>query len=231
MANPNQDLTGIPLAEAKQEFDKGNFFHQVPPPIALIKSGSGSLDEGTTKMNFFGGGGSAADHYERWWGGRLLWEIFWAREEDDRRRGMGRTMGIRGHVRRREGRWDSHPRYMRETWRDHDNHYVGQLENEEAIGVVVIQGSADRPGPPISVPYAAACRVKLWCPRGWNQKWETAKRSNEISFLFMAGPRLATGWRKGGRSLRVGSIFRVEDLLSCSCSLEDLRNQKVFDSN
>ncbi|PKU74577.1 hypothetical protein MA16_Dca003780 [Dendrobium catenatum] len=69
MANPNQDLTGIPLAEAKkEEFDKGRFFHQQSPPIAPIKSGSVSLDEGTTKMKIFSGGDRVADHYERYFG-------------------------------------------------------------------------------------------------------------------------------------------------------------------
>ncbi|KAL0928511.1 hypothetical protein M5K25_000395 [Dendrobium thyrsiflorum] len=71
MANLNQDLTGIPLAESKgreigqEEFDEGSFFHQKTPPMALIRSGSGCLDERTTKMKSFGGGSRAADHYER----------------------------------------------------------------------------------------------------------------------------------------------------------------------
>ncbi|KAL0906841.1 hypothetical protein M5K25_025367 [Dendrobium thyrsiflorum] len=67
----NQDLTGILLAESKgreigqEEFDEGSFFHQEPPPMALIRGGSGCLDERTTKMKSFGGGSRAADHYER----------------------------------------------------------------------------------------------------------------------------------------------------------------------
>ncbi|KAH0436600.1 hypothetical protein IEQ34_026382 [Dendrobium chrysotoxum] len=44
-ANPNQDLTEIPLAESKgkeieqEEFDEGSFFHQEPPPVAPIRGG------------------------------------------------------------------------------------------------------------------------------------------------------------------------------------------------
>ncbi|KAH0451569.1 hypothetical protein IEQ34_018868 [Dendrobium chrysotoxum] len=74
MANPNQDLIGIPLAESKrkeirqEEFDEGSFFHQEPPPIAPTRGGSGFLDEGTTKIKSFGGGGRVADHYERHFG-------------------------------------------------------------------------------------------------------------------------------------------------------------------
>ncbi|KAL0903225.1 hypothetical protein M5K25_027586 [Dendrobium thyrsiflorum] len=71
MANHNQDLTGILLAEStgreigQEEFDEGSFFHQEPPHIALIRGGSGCLDEGTTKMKSFGGGSRAVDHNER----------------------------------------------------------------------------------------------------------------------------------------------------------------------
>ncbi|KAL0924919.1 hypothetical protein M5K25_005779 [Dendrobium thyrsiflorum] len=74
MPNPNQDLIEIPLAESKgkeidqEEFDEGSFFHQDPPPRALISGGLGFLDDGTTKEKSFGGGGKAADHYERHFG-------------------------------------------------------------------------------------------------------------------------------------------------------------------
>ncbi|KAH0465658.1 hypothetical protein IEQ34_005761 [Dendrobium chrysotoxum] len=74
MANPNQDLIGIPLAESKgkeigqEEFDEGSFFHQEPPPVALIRGGSGFLDGGTTERAFRGEGGGVADPYERSFG-------------------------------------------------------------------------------------------------------------------------------------------------------------------
>ncbi|KAH0457669.1 hypothetical protein IEQ34_012984 [Dendrobium chrysotoxum] len=174
MANPNQDLTGISLAESKgkeikqEEFDEGSFFHQEPPPVALIRGGSGFLHEGTTKIKSFGGGGRAANHYERHFGQEkpLIGERG-GQEPPLRasiRGGIGLSMGAQqeghfvvkvvgwptpmggllgkesgrpkegvwaepwgsGHVRRREGRWDSHPRYMGEIWRDHDNRYTGR---------------------------------------------------------------------------------------------------------
>ncbi|KAH0461384.1 hypothetical protein IEQ34_008959 [Dendrobium chrysotoxum] len=97
MVNPNQDLTGIPLAELKgkeirqEEFDNGSFFHQEPPPRASIRGGIGLSDGGTAGRAFHGEGGGVADPY-------------------------GRSFG--------EGRWDSHPRYMGEIWRDHNNCYT-----------------------------------------------------------------------------------------------------------
>ncbi|KAH0470102.1 hypothetical protein IEQ34_001660 [Dendrobium chrysotoxum] len=74
MANPNQDLTGIPLTESKrkeigqEEFNEESFFHQEPPTEALIRGGSGFLDEGTARRKFFGGGRRVADHYGRHFG-------------------------------------------------------------------------------------------------------------------------------------------------------------------
>ncbi|KAH0466552.1 hypothetical protein IEQ34_003790 [Dendrobium chrysotoxum] len=74
MANPNQDLTRILLAESKgkeigqEEFDEGSFFHQEPPLVAPIRGGSGFLDEGITEMKSFGGDSRAADHYKRHFG-------------------------------------------------------------------------------------------------------------------------------------------------------------------
>ncbi|KAH0460244.1 hypothetical protein IEQ34_010907 [Dendrobium chrysotoxum] len=71
ITNPNQDLTGIPLAESKgkvieqEEFDDKSFFHQEIPPRALIRGGIGFADGGTTRREFCGGGGWVADHYGR----------------------------------------------------------------------------------------------------------------------------------------------------------------------
>ncbi|KAL0918268.1 hypothetical protein M5K25_010267 [Dendrobium thyrsiflorum] len=71
MANPNQDLTEIPLVESKgkeieqEEFNERSFFHHESPPGAPISGGLGFLDEGTTKEKSSGGGGRATDHYKR----------------------------------------------------------------------------------------------------------------------------------------------------------------------
>ncbi|KAH0460167.1 hypothetical protein IEQ34_010830 [Dendrobium chrysotoxum] len=157
MANPNQNLTEIPLADSKgneigqEEFDEGSFFHQEPSLGAPIRGGSIFLDERTTKRKSFGRGGRAVDHYERHFG-QGEWAIGGGGQEPPSRapirggiglsdggtvgrefRGEGKwttegggraeQWGL-GHVRRREGRWDSHPRYMGEIWRDHDNCYT-----------------------------------------------------------------------------------------------------------
>ncbi|KAH0454516.1 hypothetical protein IEQ34_016440 [Dendrobium chrysotoxum] len=60
MANPNQDLNRIPLAELKgkkigwEEFNEESFFHQEPPPGSPIRGRSGFSDEGTAMREFFG---------------------------------------------------------------------------------------------------------------------------------------------------------------------------------
>ncbi|KAH0460819.1 hypothetical protein IEQ34_008394 [Dendrobium chrysotoxum] len=52
IANPNQDLTKIPLIKSKgkeigrKEFDEESFFHQEPPPRAMIKGRSGFSERG-----------------------------------------------------------------------------------------------------------------------------------------------------------------------------------------
>ncbi|KAH0459130.1 hypothetical protein IEQ34_011944 [Dendrobium chrysotoxum] len=71
MANLNQDLTGIPLAESKgkeigrEEFNDENFFHQEPSPGTPIRGRSGFPNEGTVMREFFGGDSRMVDHYER----------------------------------------------------------------------------------------------------------------------------------------------------------------------
>ncbi|KAH0454581.1 hypothetical protein IEQ34_016505 [Dendrobium chrysotoxum] len=58
IANSNQDLTGIPLVESKEneirldEFDEESLFHQEPPPRSLIRGKSRFLDEGKQGVNF-----------------------------------------------------------------------------------------------------------------------------------------------------------------------------------
>ncbi|KAL0917228.1 hypothetical protein M5K25_012277 [Dendrobium thyrsiflorum] len=75
IANPQHDLTGVPLAESKgkeierEEFDKSSFFHQEPTPEALRRGGSGFPNDRTAGREFYGGiyggGGRATDHYGR----------------------------------------------------------------------------------------------------------------------------------------------------------------------
>ncbi|KAL0924223.1 hypothetical protein M5K25_005037 [Dendrobium thyrsiflorum] len=67
-------------------------------------------------MEFYGEGGRVTDHYRRPFG-----QGEWTTGE-----GGGRAKPWRlDHGKRMEERWDSHPRYMGETWRDHNNHYTG----------------------------------------------------------------------------------------------------------
>ncbi|KAL0906396.1 hypothetical protein M5K25_024888 [Dendrobium thyrsiflorum] len=88
MANSNQYLTKIPLAESKgkeierEDFNEESFFHQEPPPEAPIRSGSRFPNEGTEMREFL----------VEVVGGRPLWEAFQARGVGrQRRRGSRAT--------------------------------------------------------------------------------------------------------------------------------------------
>ncbi|KAH0465382.1 hypothetical protein IEQ34_005485 [Dendrobium chrysotoxum] len=74
IANPNQDLTEIPLAKSKgneigrKEFDEESFFYQEPPPRAPARGGSEFPDGGTARREFYGGGSGTSDNYGRHFG-------------------------------------------------------------------------------------------------------------------------------------------------------------------
>ncbi|KAL0918887.1 hypothetical protein M5K25_010934 [Dendrobium thyrsiflorum] len=69
IANPQRDLTGVPLAESKgkeierEEFNEASFFHQEPPPGAPRRGGLGFPDEKIVGREFYGGiyGGSGRE--------------------------------------------------------------------------------------------------------------------------------------------------------------------------
>ncbi|KAH0454575.1 hypothetical protein IEQ34_016499 [Dendrobium chrysotoxum] len=114
IANPNQDLIGIPLDKFKgkeigrEEFDEKSSFHQKLPPRTPKRGEIGFSDEGTAIREFYCGGG-VINHYERFFG-----QI---------REGRVEPWGS-GHVRWMKEKWEFHPQYTEETWRDHDNHYT-----------------------------------------------------------------------------------------------------------
>ncbi|KAL0922875.1 hypothetical protein M5K25_006903 [Dendrobium thyrsiflorum] len=78
----------------------------VAVPIGCIR--------GTAGREFDCGGGGVVDYYG------------WLFGQGERTIGGGQAepWGL-GHVRQMEERWESHPRYTRETWRDHNNRYTG----------------------------------------------------------------------------------------------------------
>ncbi|KAH0453436.1 hypothetical protein IEQ34_017760 [Dendrobium chrysotoxum] len=121
IANPNQNLIRIPLAKSKgkevgrKEFDEKSSFHQEPPSRAS-RGEIGFSDGGTTEREFYCGGDGVVNHYER-----FFWRGEWTIGEGE---GCAETRES-GHVRQMEENWEFHPRYMRETWRDHDNRYTG----------------------------------------------------------------------------------------------------------
>ncbi|KAH0459762.1 hypothetical protein IEQ34_012576 [Dendrobium chrysotoxum] len=69
IANPNQDLIGIPLAESKgkeigwEEFGEKSSFHQEPPPRTPKMGGIGFSDGGTIGREFYYGGGGVVEQY------------------------------------------------------------------------------------------------------------------------------------------------------------------------
>ncbi|KAH0465216.1 hypothetical protein IEQ34_005319 [Dendrobium chrysotoxum] len=87
-----------------------------PPPRASIKDGIGFLDGGIIGREFHGGGGGVADHY-----GRSFGQGEWATQGGG---GQVEPCGS-GHVRRVKERWDYHPRYIGEIWKDYNNRYTG----------------------------------------------------------------------------------------------------------
>ncbi|KAH0470131.1 hypothetical protein IEQ34_001689 [Dendrobium chrysotoxum] len=74
IANPNQDLIGIPLAESKrneirrEEFDEKSSFHQVPPLRAPRRGEIGFLDGEIARKEFYCGGGGVVNYYGRLFG-------------------------------------------------------------------------------------------------------------------------------------------------------------------
>ncbi|KAH0455679.1 hypothetical protein IEQ34_015711 [Dendrobium chrysotoxum] len=62
IANPNQNLTEIPLAKSKgkdierEEFNEESFFQKEPPPRATIRGGSKFLDGRIARREVSGGG-------------------------------------------------------------------------------------------------------------------------------------------------------------------------------
>ncbi|KAH0463137.1 hypothetical protein IEQ34_007719 [Dendrobium chrysotoxum] len=123
IANPNQDMIGIPLAKSKrkeigrEEFGEKSCFHLESPPRAPRRGEIGFLDGGAAGKEFYCGGGGVVDYY-----GRLFGQGEWMIGGGGG--GQAEPWGS-GHVRRMEERWESHPQYTREIWRDHDNRYTG----------------------------------------------------------------------------------------------------------
>ncbi|KAH0461292.1 hypothetical protein IEQ34_008867 [Dendrobium chrysotoxum] len=74
IANPNQDLVGIPLAKSKgkeigwEEFDEKSSFHQEPPRRAPRRGEIEFFDGGTIEREFYYAGGGVVDYYGRLFG-------------------------------------------------------------------------------------------------------------------------------------------------------------------